>query len=139
MKPTATLLEQKSSSRSARCDASHVRNGSKRVAAMFCVLWSAALGACAMSRGWMPAVVLGASVSRAQSDIASGSSGAWNVSGDVAVAWLPTPPESHAAMRRRPAPAPLRGAPCVSPALCLWERDSRARVLKQFVAEEPVP
>jgi hypothetical protein len=140
MKPTATLLEpQKSSSRSARCDASRVRHGMTRIATMLCVVWSAGLGACAMSRGWMPAVVLGASVSRAQSDVASGSSGAWNVSGDVAVAWLPTPPESHLATRRRPAPAPLRGAPCASPALCLWERDSRARLLKQLVAEEISP
>ncbi len=133
MKPTATLLDpQKSSPRFAD-------RGASRLAALISVLWSAALGACAMSHGWMPAVVLGATASRAQTGFASGSRGGWNVRGDVAVAWLPTPPESHAAMRRRPAPAPLRGAPCASPALCLWERDARARVLKQLVAEEIAP
>gem|GEM_PF-3992504 len=133
MKSTATLLDpQNSLPRSVGC-------GATRVAAMFCVVWSAALGACAMSHGWMPAVVLGATVSRARADVASGSGGAWNVRGDVAVAWLPTPPESHAAMRRRSAPAPLRGAPCAWAPLCLWERDARARVLKQLVAEEIAP
>jgi len=133
MTPTATLRDpQNSLPRSPG-------GGAKRVAAFFCVVWSAALGACAMSHGWMPAVVLGASVSRAQTGMASGSSGGWNVRGDVAVAWLPTPPESHALMRRRPASAPMRGAPCASPTLCLWERDARARVLKQLVAEETAP
>jgi len=133
MTPTATLRDPQNS-------LPRLAGGrAKRVAAVFCVVWSAALGACAMSHGWMPAVVLGATVSRAQTDIASGSQNGWNVRGDVAVAWLPTSPESHASMRRRPAPAPLRGAPCASPALCLWERNARARVLKQLVAEETAP
>ena len=166
MKPTGTLLDpQNSLALSAGCWAVHMYRaahvarshraarlaerhgrtppgsmcGATRVAAMICVVWSAALGACAMSHGWMPAVVLGATVSRAQTDVARGSSGAWHVRGDVAVAWLPTPPESHATMRRRPPPAPLRGATCGSPTLCLWEREARAQVLKQLVAEEIAP
>ena len=106
----------------------------------------ACLAGCAARAGWVPAVAVGGSVSRAlvtQSGPMLGSAPGdrelWDVRADLSVAWLPTPTESHVAMLRlRPRKRPS-GAPCASTALCAWEREMRARVSNGVVAEESAP
>jgi hypothetical protein len=101
---------------------------------------------CGASHGWMPAVVLGASLTRAgasQTNAAGGATtsggGSWSFGADVSVEWLPTPSESGRAAHRLRLPATPATAPCASAAICAWEREARAQTSSGTVTEETEP
>lgn len=106
----------------------------------------ACLGGCATRAGWVPALAVGASVSRARvarsgalTGSAPGDRELWDVRGDSSVAWLPTPSESRVAMHRLRPRESSPSAPCMSATLCAWEREMRARASNEVVAEESAP
>ena len=121
------------------------REGSHATCALAAELF-ACLGGCATRAGWVPALAVGASVSRAlvtqSGAVASSAPGdreLWDVRADLSVAWLPAPSESNVAMRRLRPRKRLCSVPCASTALCAWEREMRARASNEVVAEESTP
>jgi len=116
--------------------------------------WTIVASGCASTRGALPALVIGGALTRSASartatDATAETRAAWTARAELSLVWLPT---SHAAMSSPATPeaaitAPSRtarrrrddAAPCVSEALCAWERLARARALERLNPETPTP